>query len=613
MKNKLTFSCVLTLILVNSAQSQPAFEAISGQDLSVVGITPVNLDRWGVSVADIDNNGWPDVFETKWRGAQSSQIYMNTDGMFTEISDQSPQLMAAEIEETWTRTPSFADYDNDGDKDLFWGSNENMFLFRNDDNVFVDVTSDVGLEAIKPPGLITWWGIEMGAWADYDLDGDLDLLVNQTNNPDFYFYRNDDGVFTDIASDVGLTDVVPLGANQDQGSWGGRIQWVDFDMDGDPDFSAGTMLFRNDDGVFNEVSEELGLVPAGAETRFSFWFDYDNDGDLDFLKTVCCQSSESPNELFAYEDGQFVDVSGETGISATVPASGSHRSVNIADFDNDGDQDIFIGRSGSTSQEAFILNEESDGIRVFADVANFMPGLQVGVVDRTGGAALDYDMDGFMDMFVASAERGAIIFHNLAVNTENHWVGFILEGTVSNRDAVGSRVTLVSGNQRQIRHKPAPDTWKIQENPYIHFGLGTATTIDSVIIRWPLGNVQVMTDVAVDQYHKVMESGTTAIPESGEESTVPETFSLGQNYPNPFNAGTVIEYSLPHTSHVNLAVYNLQGQRVITLYDAQQNAGVHRIRWNGYNNNGQQVPSGMYFYKIEADHFVSIKKALFLK
>lgn len=613
MKHKFFLPFMFILLVASAVQSQPAFEAISGQDLSVVGITPINLDRWGVSVTDIDGNGWPDVFMTKWRGAQNSQIYMNTDGIFTEISSQSPELSAAEVEESWTRTPSFADYDNDGDKDLFWGSNENMFLFRNDNNVFVDVTSDAGLEAIKPPGLITWWGIEIGAWADYDLDGDLDLLVNQTNNPDYYFYRNDGGVFTNIAAEVGLTGVVPLGANQDQGYWGGRIQWVDFDFDGDPDFSAGTMLFRNDDGVFNEVSEELGLVPAGAETRFSFWFDYDNDGDLDFLKTVCCQSSESPNELFAYQDGQFVDVSGETGISATVPASGSHRSVNIADFDNDGDQDIFIGRSGSTSQEAFILNEETEpGVRAFADIAEFMPGLQVGVVDRTGGAALDYDMDGFMDIFVASAERGAIIFHNLAVNTENHWVGFILEGTVSNRDAVGSLVTLVSDGKRQIRHTPAPDTWKIQENPFVHFGLGTSTTIDSVIIRWPLGNTQVLTDVAIDQYHKVMEGSATSVTEPDGDNT-PQTFSLRQNYPNPFNAGTVIEYRLPHAGHVTITVYNVQGQKIRTLFDAHQSAGVFRTEWNGYDDRDEPVPSGVYFYQLETDRFVSIKKALLLK
>ncbi|MCG8603414.1 VCBS repeat-containing protein, partial [bacterium] len=220
MRHSYGFFILFLLFFPCLAQGQPAFDPISGQGLSVVGITPINLDRWGVSVADIDGNGWPDVLETKWRGAQNSQIYMNTDGIFTEVSAQSPELIAAEVEETWSRTPSFADYDNDGDKDLFWGSNENMFLFRNDNGEFVNVTSEAGLQAIKPPGLISWWGIEMGAWADYDLDGDLDLLVNQTNNPDFYFYRNDDGVFTDIAAEVGLTGVVPLGHFADQGFWG---------------------------------------------------------------------------------------------------------------------------------------------------------------------------------------------------------------------------------------------------------------------------------------------------------------------------------------------------------------------------------------------------------
>ncbi|MCG8608115.1 ASPIC/UnbV domain-containing protein, partial [bacterium] len=332
-----------------------------------------------------------------------------------------------------------------------------------------------------------------------------------------------------------------------------------------------------------------------------------------FFKAVCCQSSNVPTELWASEAGQCVDATAETGIAASVPASGSHRSINVADFDNDGDQDIFIGRSGSAEQEAFLLNEESEpGVRVFADAADFMPGLQTGVVDRTGGAALDYDMDGFVDMFVASAERGAFLFHNLAVNTENHWVGFILRGTISNRDATGSLVTLVSGDMRQIRHTAAPQTWKVQENPFVHFGLGTATSIDSVIIRWPLGTVQVLKDVAIDQYHQVSEPNLTSV-EPGESDSHPVTFSLSQNYPNPFNAGTSIEYTLPEAGHVTLKIYNLQGQTIATLIDAHQARNAYRIEWDGRDSKGQYVATGVYLYRLTAGGDVSIKKMLLMK
>ncbi|MCG8603504.1 FG-GAP-like repeat-containing protein, partial [bacterium] len=501
----------------------------------------------------------------------------------------------------------------------FWGSGDasgesNMFLFRNDNNVFVNVTAEAGLQAVKPPGLITWSGVEIGAWADYDLDGDLDLLVNQTNNPDFYFYRNDGGVFTNIAAEVGLTGVVPLGIYLDQGYWHARIQWVDFDYDGDPDFSAGMLLFRNDDGMFTEVSQALGIEPIDPETKFSAWFDYDVDGDLDFIKVVSWASRPGPNELWAYEDGGFVSVSDETGISVSMPVNdGEQSSLNVGDYDNDGDEDIFMSNNDHGGSEVFLLNDvDEGGGRVFADVAEFVGMNEVG--DRKGGAAFDYNMDGALDIIVSSAEAGLYLYQNLAVNTDNHWVGFILEGVTSNRDAIGSVVTLVSGGKRQIRyHASSPTSWNMSENPYIHFGIGTATTIDSVIIRWPLGAVQVLTDVAIDQYHNVQETDVTSVSASDLPGSVPETFALRQNYPNPFNAGTIIEYRLSQASHVNLTIFSIQGRKVVTLVNGLQEARVHRIQWDGRDGMGQHVATGVYLYRLTAGDFVNMKKALFLK
>jgi len=587
-------------------QELPFFEFV---DLASVGITPVFVDRWGAAAADIDRNGWPDVFEIKWRGTENSQIYMKSGGQFQEISGQSPELSAAERAESWTRTPSFADYDNDGDKDLFWGSNDDMFLFANQANVFTNVTQAAGLQAVRVQGPSTGVGIEMGAWADYDLDGDLDLLVVQTNNRDFYLYRNDGGVFTNVAGPAGLTGVLPLGQYKDQGYWTGRIQWVDFDFDGDPDFASGTLLFRNDGGIFKEVSQELGLVASSPEVKFSDWFDYDNDGDLDFLKLVSGRElSTGTNELWAFQHGHFVDVSVESGINVSMPVRGEQSGLNIADFDNDGDQDIFIQDNDHSFIEAFLVNEEiQPGVRGFADVTQQVGLTQIG--DRKGSVSLDYDMDGFVDIFIASAEKGVYLYHN--VGNSNHWVGFILEGTQSNRDAIGALVTVVADGKRQIRHTRAPTTWKTQDNPFVHFGLGTATSIDSVIIRWPLGLVQVLTNVAADQYHSVKEPEATSVSASGSE--IPEAWSLAQNYPNPFNAQTRIRYAMAKAGEVRIIISDLLGKEVRTFVVSHSSGGSFDIVWDGRDQKGQSVPSGIYVYRLEGADFVAVRKMVLMR
>ena len=101
--------------------------------------------------------------------------------------------------------------------------------------------------------------------------------------------------------------------------------------------------------------------------------------------------------------------------------------------------------------------------------------------------------------------------------------------------------------------------------------------------------------------------------EEEENQTLPLTFSLSQNYPNPFNPQTVIEYALPHESHVNIAVYNILGQGVRVLKDEVEEAGLKRVTWDGKNDEGSEVASGIYFYRVQAKDFVQCKKMLLLK
>ena len=322
-------------------------------DNNSVGLTVAPFEKWGMAIADIDNNGWPDIFTERWASTGYSRLYVNNEGVFQDITDQTP-LESIEENETHTRTVALVDYDNDGDKDIFFGTDERLYFLQNDNNVFTEISESIGLVGHKSPGFVSRWDFNTGAWADYDLDGDLDVVICQTNNPDFYLFRNDNGTFTDVASEVGLVGVVPLGTWSDGGNITDRMRWVDFDLDGDPDLSAGQFLFRNDAGQFTEVSESLGFTPS-LPIQNSDWFDYDNDGDLDFFKTVTYLNDEGENEFWENQDGNFVNVSDEL---LAVGMRERYRGLAIGDFDNDGDQDIFISININNTLDVLLLNEE---------------------------------------------------------------------------------------------------------------------------------------------------------------------------------------------------------------------------------------------------------------
>jgi hypothetical protein len=256
---------------VLSAQDLATFEVM---DNSLVGLTVAPFEKYGMAVADIDGNGYPDIFCLRWKSPSYSRIYINQNGIFQDIAGQSP-LPSIESAEANTRTTLWVDYDNDGDLDLSMSTDKAIHLLRNDNNVFTDVSSSVGFVGKVPPGFISSWVYTIGGWADYDLDGDLDCVVAQENNKDVYLFRNDGTKFTNVAAQAGLTATVLAGSS--------NLSWMDFDLDGDPDLYSSTRFFHNDHGVFADVTDAIGL---GGLTDVSLreFFDYDNDGDMDFFQ-----------------------------------------------------------------------------------------------------------------------------------------------------------------------------------------------------------------------------------------------------------------------------------------------------------------------------------------
>jgi hypothetical protein len=247
--------------------------------------------------------------------------------------------------------------------------------------------TEVQAEAFAEPHALS------SAFADVDVDGDLDLAISFTSGA-IRLYRNDTGTFVDLGAATGL----PSGGPEFRG-----LGWGDFDGDGDPDLYAGTSgapgdpsgnrLYRNDGaGVFTEVAQPLGVALVAADSRQSSWIDYDSDGDLDLFSS----QRASRNRLFRNDGGKFADVSEAAGLDDP------RRSVGACwfDMDEDGDLDVFIANQ-EADKDAFYRNDGG----TFTDVA---PGLGMHQPERTlaeGGVGCtvgDYDNDGHLDLFVAT-------------------------------------------------------------------------------------------------------------------------------------------------------------------------------------------------------------------
>ena len=325
--------------------------------------------RWGsVAWGDYDGDGDLDVLLTGYTDTGSvSGIYRNDDGTFTDIG-----AGLAGVEES---SVAWGDYDNDGDLDIlltgYNGQSGSISrVYRNDAGVFTDIAA--GLPGVDYSSV---------AWADYDNDGDLDiLLTGMMSTMDFVseIYRNDNGTFIDI--DTGLPEVAS-----------GSVAWGDYDNDGDLDIlltgyngQSGyiSRVYRNDAGVFTDIAAGL----PGADYSSVAWGDYNNDGDLDILLT-------GANEYELFADIYRNDGGAFTSIDLAMPGVCSG-SVAWGDYDNDGDLDIlFTGMRGFGEPEQSDIYRNDGG--VFTSIGAELPDVGISAVGWG-----DYDNDGDLDLLL---------------------------------------------------------------------------------------------------------------------------------------------------------------------------------------------------------------------
>ncbi|MBP7999807.1 MAG: CRTAC1 family protein [Chloroflexi bacterium] len=454
---------------------------------------------WG----DYDRDGWLDLYVTD-SGGPNTLFRNNGDGTFAV----SPLSANVSLPEAVSSGVTFADYDNDGWPDLYvlnWGENT---LYHNDGGAgFTDVTASAGVGDIGQG--------KSAAWGDYDEDGFLDLYVANwacypdcgrpsSGDRDRLYHNNGDGTFTDISS--ALSGKM-MGA-------GFAVSFTDYDNDGDLDIylvndefinPVGNALWRNDGPgceawCFTDVSTESGtnttVMGMGLATA-----DYDNDGDMDFYF-----SNAGPMTLLQnVGDGTFVNAAAAAGVdlSTNVIAWG----VTFFDYDNDGWSDLYVAVSDRAAGEAprdVLFHNNGDG--TFSELPN--AGLDEGG-GTLGVAYGDYDRDGWVDLVVGNFDQGYVLYRNAAANSGNNRLVFdLVGGGPVNRDAVGTKVAIRTPDGRtQLQELHNGSSLGAGNMLTLNFGLGAAAYA-SVTITWPDGTVQTYPAVPAN-YHYTFTYPTT--------------------------------------------------------------------------------------------------------
>jgi hypothetical protein len=520
------------------------------------------MDEMGCGAAffDYDNDGWVDIFMvngTRFEGLPPGPppsnylFHNNRDGTFTDVTEK-----AGLVRSGWGQGCCVGDYDNDGFDDLFvtyWG--QKVLYHNNGDGTFTDVTEKAGL---LDKGPRPRWHIGC-CFVDYDRDGYLDLFISDYVNFDpglapapgsselcmYYglpvacgpqglgggtnmlYHNRGDGTFEDVSEAAGVTKprgpLEPTSVNANWipvGSYGMAAEAADFDNDGWPDIyvscdEAPSLLYHNNhNGTFTEIGiaagcalSEDGITQGGMGVAVG---DYDCDGWLDIIKPNF--SDETVSVFHNNGDGTFYDAVYQVGLGARMKSVGW--GVGLCDFDNDGWRDIFIctghvypeiaGRRLTVNFEDHRMLYRNKGHGRFEDVsAEAGSGITTPHASR-GCAFGDFDNDGDVDILVINMNEPPSLLRN-DCQTGNHWIKVKCIGTKSNRSAIGARVRIVTGTHSQIEEVMSGTSYISQNDFRLHFGLGQASKVDLIAVRWPTGAEESFPNIEADQLVYIQE------------------------------------------------------------------------------------------------------------
>ncbi len=441
------------------------------------------MHMWGgVAISDFDADGDPDVFVTNGDAGPSALFRNDGNLTFSEVGAAAGVAVGGR-----SMGASWGDFDNDGCRDLFVASFTGpSSLFRNNCNgTFSNVSSAANiLINMRAAGV---------AWGDVDRDGFLDLSVAcYLICENVLLHNNGDGTFSDATSAAGVGD----------SGWTFQPVFVDFDQDGDldlwdvNDFGPDRLYRNNDDGTFTDVTLVLGVDREGAGGMGAAVGDIDNDGWFDVLI-----SNYYNDSLYRNTGSGFVETFGGSPLHDYLVGWG----IDFLDGENDGDLDLYIGNGFIFEQTHSRFQDdkylENLGAGVFRNSSSALGGTFAGVTH--GVATADFDGDGDLDIFAVNLSGPSMLFRN--DGAKGHWLKIDLEGSASNRDAVGAIVTLRAGSLTVARILLAGGSYLSQSDHLLHFGLGDALRADSITVDWPSGARQVLTNVSANQTLALVE------------------------------------------------------------------------------------------------------------
>lgn len=481
-------SAAALLLTVLGAHAQGYTNVAPQQGLDfTIPVTPIDFGT-GVSFYDIDGDGWDDL--TFANVDDSLIVYRNNEGTLQRMP--SPAYAGGS-----TREVLWADVDNDGDPDLLITTFEGpVRLFRNNgDWTFTDYTATSGL--VQAPG--KRWGASFG---DHNKDGFLDLYVcTYIYSEETYAYsklnhlyrNNGNGTFTDVTLQAGV-------GNGLKASF--RSVWMDVDLDGWPDlyvindFAAANALFRNNgNGTFTDMAVELGLAETGEHCMSISLCDFDLDGDLDIYITntgVFPQTNNARHMLLVNNgNGNFVESSTLYGLDIFEWGWGSL----WVDHDNDGYQDLYIATYRELSLPVPNLFYKNNGGTSFTDAIALFNDPQI--TSSHSVARGDLDRDGHADIVVQNQHPFRPYLWKNDGGTNNH-VRVSLEGTASNRSAIGSWIRVYAGGNPYIHYTVCGENYLGQSSQHILFGLGSAAIVDSIVVEFPSGQIDRYFDLPVN-------------------------------------------------------------------------------------------------------------------
>ncbi len=549
----------------------------------------------GVSFCDFNNDGYTDINLSSGAG-ELIYVYENQNGVFTNIVGQMGLSDTLQSE-----TILWADYDNDGDKDLlitnYLGSNR---LYRQSaPGEFTDVTALAGIST-NP------YATTAACWADYNNDGYLDLYIATYSDesgvgltPNLLYENQGDGTFVEVGGSAGVADSIhhPLAA-----------AFLDYNRDGWQDLyiahdkKEGNVLYRNNgNGTFSDVSSS-----SGADLHFDCMGiaigDYDNNGFPD----IYVSNTDSGNGLLHNNgDGTFTEIADSLGIAVHRICWG----VNFLDFDNDSDLDLYVSTSHGTPDNYNVLFE-NNGNGTFTRTSG--NGLDTDTSHSYGNAIGDFNNDGFCDIAVLNTSPTSL-WQNSGNN--NHWIKVFLQGTASNRDGVGCLIELFADSLHIFRTMECGISYLSQNSFTVPIGVGERTQIDSIVVHWLSGIRDVIRHIPVDQTITIVEGQVSSLDAAGR---APTGFVLYPNYPNPFNPSTNIGFRIGGllggtAGLVELKIYDVFGREVRTLLKNHLIPGTYEVQWDGRDNFGAPVSSGVYFYQLKMNRDVQVRKLLLLR